>query len=537
MKKLLPPLLMLALAGACDVAGAAPARSPAVGAALKTMSGAGLLGHISALASDDFEGRAPGTKGESMTLEYLQTQFKRIGLAPGNPDGTYLQKVPLLGVRSTPTLRFSTGARSVDLDFPADYVAWSTRTEARVTVPESELVFVGYGVTAPVYRWDDYKGVDLRGKTLLMLVNDPPAFGADAMTYDGRGSKQFDMAAKLGAAGALIVHETKAGSSAYEAVRNSWSRENFSLQSEGPNPHFPALAGWLQLDRAKDAMRSVGYDFDKLKAAAQSRDFKPVALGVTSIAHIDNQWREVASHNVVAKIEGADPRLKDEYVIYSAHWDHFGIDESLPGSRTQQIYHGALDNASGVAALLELAKAYKALRVAPKRSILFVLTTGEERGLLGAQHYVRHPLYPLSKTLIDINVDAMNLWGRSKVVQLAGVGTSGADRSEFARAGVPVVYLGGARATPDPRASSGNRSSKRRGREASLAAVSAQARFDQYLAHDYHKVSDVVQPGWDMRGALEDLTLLFHAGYDTAQGKPYSQWKPGAESKAARNAR
>ena len=529
MKKLLPPLLMLALAGASAPAAAAPARSPAVAAALKKMSGAGLLGHISALASDEFEGRAPGTKGESITVEYLQAQFKRIGLAPGNPDGTYLQTVPLLGVRSTPALSFSTGARSVALDFPADYVAWSMRTEERVALPESELVFVGYGVKAPEYRWDDYKGVDMRGKTLLMLANDPPAFGAAATRDDGRWSDKFDMAAKLGAAGALIVHESQAAPYSYETVRNNWSRENFSLQSDGGNPNLPALAGWLQLDRAKDAMRSVGYDFDKLKAAAQSRDFKPVPLGVTSIAHIDNRWREVASHNVVAKIEGSDPRLKHEYVIYSAHWDHFGIDESLPGSRTRQIYHGAQDNASGVAALLELAKAYKALRVAPKRSILFVLTTAEERGLLGAQYYVRHPLYPLSKTLLDINVDGMNLWGRSKVVQLAGFGKPGAGQFEFAKAGVPVLSVGGAREAPDPRARPNTRSNKWGGK----AAISTQARVDHYMAHDYmaheyQKVSDVVQPGWDLRGALEDLTLLFHAGYDAAQGKQYPQRKARA---------
>ncbi|MET3133363.1 Zn-dependent M28 family amino/carboxypeptidase [Oxalobacteraceae bacterium GrIS 1.11] len=556
MKNLLLPLLALALG-----ANPAEARPPANNAAAaKTISGASLLEHIATLASDRFEGRSPGSHGEDVTINYVQGEFVKLGLAPGNPDGSYLQNVPLVSVLSKPALSYSSGARSTALSFPDDYVAWSTRTEAQVALPAAELVFVGYGVNAPEYGWDDYKGVDVRGKILLMLINDPaipdpknparldPAmFGGDAMTYYGRWTYKFDIAARLGAAGALIVHETKAASYPYEVVRNTWGRENFSIKGEAGDAAMPALTGWLQLERAKDLLRSVGHDFEALKKAALSRDFKPVALGVTVSATVANRWNEVASHNVVAKIEGSDPLLKDEYVVYTAHWDHFGIDASLPGSRTQQIFHGAKDNASGVAALLEIAKAYKALPVAPKRSVLFVLTTGEERGLLGAQYYARHPLYPLAKTLIDINIDGVNLWGRTRDIEVAGFGKSTtdeivtavakrqkrvvkpdahadfgtfyrADQFEFAKVGVPVVYLrGGMDFIGKP-------------------AGYAQEKVARYVAHDYHKVSDVVQPDWDLRGAVEDSALLFGVGYEVAQGKAYPQWKAGAEFKAARDA-
>jgi Zn-dependent M28 family amino/carboxypeptidase len=547
------------LAIAAEPTAASLAYSPAVKAPLRTISGSSLLKHIKVLASDDFEGRSPGTKGEAMTVAYLQDQFIKMGLTPGNPDGSYVQKVPMIGATSTPALSYQIAGKNVALQFPEDFVAWSPRVQTEIHVDQSELVFVGYGIVAPEYGWDDYKGVDLRGKTMVMLINDPPVpdpknpdkldasmFKGEAMTYYGRWTYKYEIAAKMGAAAAIIVHETKPAAYPYEVVRNSNSRENFSLKTDGPNPNFPLVPGWIHLDKAKELFSAAGDDFDRLKKAALSKDFKPVSLGGTASIHVNNTWREVASNNVVAKIEGSDPKLKDEYVIYSAHWDHFGFDESLPGPKSQQVFHGALDNASGVATLLELAKAFKALKVPPKRSILFIATTAEERGLLGAQYYARHPLYPLKKTLADINIDGINPWGRTKDVEIVGFGHSTmddivtryslmqnrkaepesrpelggfyrADNFEFAKEGVPVVYA------------------KSRNKYLDKPENYAREKVDQYISHDYHQVSDIVHDDWDMTGAVEDARMLFMVGYDVAQGKTYPQWKTGSEFKAKRD--
>ncbi len=556
MKLQLSPALPAALA-LCLCA--LPALAQPLNTALQKIDADSVLEHITALASDEFEGRAPGTHGEALTVDYLQQQFKKLGLEPGNPDGTYVQAVPLVSVSSHPMLSYTVKGERTALKFLDDYVAWSARTEKSIQVADSELVFVGYGVQAPEFNWDDYKGMDLKGKTLLMLINDPPVpdpkhpqaldpkvFDGKAMTYYGRWTYKFEMAAKLGAAAALIVHETKPAAYPFEVVRNSWGRENFTIQTKGPNPDFPAVPGWIQLDQAREILKAGGQDFDALKKAARSRQFKPVPLGVTISIDQRNSWRNVASNNVVARIPGSDPKLKNETIIYSAHWDHFGLDETLPGPRTQQIFHGAMDNASGVAALLEVAKAYKALPAAPKRSILFVLTTAEERGLLGAQYYAKYPLYPLQKTLVDINVDGLNLWGRTRNVELSGMGKSTVDdivtavaktqgrtvrvdshaefgsffrgdQFEFAKAGVPVLYL----------RPSGDFIGKPRNY--------ARDKVQDYVAHRYHKVSDVVQPDWDLAGAVEDIGLLFQVGYQIAQGADYPQWKPGAEFKAIRD--
>ncbi|MES2743110.1 MAG: M20/M25/M40 family metallo-hydrolase [Pseudomonadota bacterium] len=540
---------------------AAPAPVSVVEAAARRIDGASLMRHIRVLASDRFEGRAPGTEGERLTLAYLQQQFIDLGLAPGNPDGSYLQKVPLARVRSTPTLRYrAEQGAAVDLRFPDDFVAWSSQEGPVLDIAAAPLVFVGYGVSAPEYGWDDYKGVDLRGKMLLMLINDPPVtlpgeparldpmmFDGNAMTYYGRWTYKYEMAAKLGAAGALIVHETTPAGYPYDVVRTTWGRENFSIQNDGTPPILPAFPGWLELGRAKQLLRSAGHDFDTLKQAALSRAFTPMPLGLTASAGADNVWQRLDSYNVVARIEGADPRLKHETVIYSAHWDHFGLDDTLPGPRSQQIFHGARDNASGVAALLEVAKAYRALPHPPKRSILFLITTAEERGLLGAQYYARHPLYPLAKTLIDINVDGLNMWGRTRDVEIAGYGKSDADdivtrqarlqgrvarphshpefgsfyRSdhfEFAKVGVPVVYLSVGRDF------------------IGQAAGFGKEKIERFTARDYHKVSDVVGPDWDSAGAVDDARLIFQIGYDVANGARYPQWKAGAEFKAVRDA-
>lgn len=517
-----------------------------------------LLSHIKILASDEFEGRAPGGKGEAASVAYITSQFSKMGLAPGNPDGTYLQRVPMMGASPTPTLSFNAGGKTIALRAPDDFVAFTALAQNQVAIDKSDLVFVGYGVTAPEYGWDDYKGMDLRGKTLVMLINDPPVpdptnpaqldpamFGGKAMTYYGRWTYKYEMAARLGAAAAIIVHETKPAAYPYEVVRNSWSRENFFIRSEGVNPAFPAVPAWITVERAQELFAASGKDFYALKAAALSKSFRPVALGSSATFRIQNKQRNIDSSNVIAKIEGSDPQLRNEYVIYSAHWDHLGIDETLPGGRTRQIYHGALDNASGVATMLEIARAYKALPVAPKRTILFIATTSEEQGLLGAQYYAQHPLYPLAKTLVDINIDGINPNGRTSDVAITGAGKSSvddivrkvallqgrtispelspeyggfyrADQFEFAKVGVPGVY-----------AKSGN---TYLGKPPAFAS----AKRDDYIAHAYHKVDDVVKADWDLSGAAEDAQMMFGVGLDIAQGQTYPEWKPTAEFKRRR---
>jgi Zn-dependent M28 family amino/carboxypeptidase len=514
-----------------------------------------LLKHIKVLASDEFEGRSPGTQGETLTVAYIKQQFTRLGLASGNPDGTYVQQVPMRGVTSTPKLAFNARGKTTPLDFPGDFVAFSPHAERDIRVDDSEMVFVGYGVVAPEFGWDDYKGADLRGKTLVMLINDPPVpdpnnsarldpamFKGEGMTYYGRWTYKYEMAAKLGAAAAIIVHETKPAAYPYEVVVNSWARENFILKTDGPNASFPAVPAWIHLDRARDLFRAAGMDFETLKKSALSREFKPVSLGVTATFRVQNTLREIASNNVVAKIEGSAPELKNECVVYSAHWDHFGVNDKLQGTRTQRIFHGALDNASGVATLLELAKAYTALAAPPKRTIVFIATTAEEQGLLGAQYYVHHPLYPLDRTLVNINIDGINTWGRTKDVEISGFGQSSmddsvkkfaaiqgrtvrpetrpelglfyrADHFEFAKAGVPVVYLRGGR--------------NYIGKPESYA----RDRIDEYIAQRYHKVTDTVRSDWNLEGAVEDTRLLFMVGYDVAQGSEIPRWKAGSEFK------
>ncbi len=554
-------LLLLLVAGCATTSlpVAAPSAQPALAAALQAIDGAQMLRQIETLASDDFEGRSAGSHGEQITVAYLIGEFKRIGLKPGNPDGSYVQRVPLTGHEAVPTAAIAVGGKRIALNFPADYVAWSYQRQAEVKLQRSPLVFVGYGVKAPEYQWDDYKNADLQGKTLVMLINDPQIpdpkkpdqldptmFKGRAMTYYGRWTYKYEAAAAVGAAGALIVHETEPAAYPYSVVVNSNSRENFDIHSVAANPHFPLVPGWLHRDRAKELFAAAGYDFDSVKQAALQRDFKPLALGASIDLSLRKRWRDLDSCNVVGRIEGSDPQLRDEVVIYSAHWDHFGWDPSLPGSKHQQIYHGAADNASGVAALLQLAQAFQALPQAPRRTLLFIATTAEERGLLGAAYYAANPLYPLHKTLADINMDGMNLWGRTRDVEVFGYGNSDlddlvveaaraqgrvvhadafaekgsfyrADHFEFAKVGVPAVYLkGGEDYIGKPPGFGKDKS-------------------EDYTAHHYHKVSDTVRTDWDLSSAVEDTQLLFQVGYAVAQGDRYPSWKPGNEFAARRD--
>lgn len=515
-----------------------------------------IMQHTKVLSSDEYEGRGPGTKGEELTVKYLTEQFQRLGLKPGNPDGTFLQKVPLAGFTAQATASFTAGGKKINLEFPKDYVAVSRRFVPESKVENSDIVFVGYGVVAPEYGWDDYKGVDVRGKTIVMLINDPavpdasdPAkldakmFKGNAMTYYGRWTYKYEIASAKGAAAAIIVHETGPAGYPYEVVSGSWSRENFDIQSPDKNMGRVAVESWITSDRAKELFTAGGRDFDALKKAAVTKDFKPVTLNAKADILVKNTLREINSNNVVAKIEGSDPALKNEYVVYTAHWDHLGRDPKLAAD---QIFNGALDNASGTGALLEIAEAFTKLAKPLKRSILFLAVTAEEKGLLGAKYYGANPLYPLSKTVANINMDGVNQWGRTKDVTMVGDDNSTlvdllkrtaaaqgrvvnpdpepekgfyyrSDHFEFAKQGVPALYIDSGQdfIGKDP-------------------AYSKQKR-DEYTNNDYHKVSDEIKPDWDLAGAVEDANLLTLIGYHIALDANIPEWKSGSEFKAKRD--
>jgi Zn-dependent M28 family amino/carboxypeptidase len=512
-----------------------------------------VLAHTKVLSSDEFEGRAPGTVGEERTVAYLVDQFTKAGLKPGNTDGTYVQKVPLVGITPTPApLVFRKGAAQQTLKWKDDVVAWTKHVADVANLDRSELVFVGHGVVAPEYNWDDYKGMDVKGKTLVMLVNDPPVpdpanpsaldaktFGGKAMTYYGRWTYKYEIGAAKGAAGVLIVHETGPAGYGFNVVQGK-TGEQFDLVTADKNMGRAAIEGWITLDSGRKLLQMAGQDFDTLKEQAATREFRPVPLGVTASMTIHNALRTIASQNVVAKLEGADAKLKDEYVVYTAHWDHFG--KSAEG-----IFHGAIDNASGTASLIEVARAFTKASTPPKRSILFVSVTAEEQGLLGSQYYSVTPIYPLAHTLAEINMDGLNVYGRTKDLTLVGYGASDLDdyardaageqgrtvhadaepekgfyyRSDhfnFAKQGVPAL-------DPDDGVD-----------YVGKPADYSQKVRDDWTANRYHTPRDVVSPEWDLRGAGEDLKVLLAVGYRVAQADKFPEWKPGNEFRATREA-
>ncbi|CAN5919252.1 M28 family metallopeptidase [soil metagenome] len=543
---------MLFGAAACQAKTDAPASTTSAEAvppeAIAAMDTGTIMQHIRVLAADSLMGRQPGTPGEDKSVAYIEGQFKAIGLKPGNTDGTYIQKVPLVGitVKGAPSMTFAKGATKKTLKWRDDYVAWTKHVQPSASLNNSELVFVGYGVEAPEFKWDDYKGVDVAGKTLVMLVNDPPLadtaqFGGKRMTYYGRWTYKYEQAMKHKTAGVLLVHQTERAGYPFAVVQGK-TAEQFDLVTPDKNMSRAAVEGWITEDQAKALFTMAGQNFDSLVASAATPAFTPVPLGVTASVKLDNTLRTIDSRNVVAKLEGSDPALKDQYVIYTAHWDHFGIGEKVNGD---SIYNGALDNASGVAGLLTLAKGFAAMKTPPKRSILFLSVTAEEQGLLGSQYYAVTPIYPLAKTLANINMDELNQWGPTSDLTVIGLGNSELDdyataaaaeqkrtlkpdaepekgfyyRSDhfnFAKVGVPAF---------DPEAGTDY---------VGKASGFGMAMRDSFTANDYHKPSDQIKAGWNMSGAVQDLDLFLTMGYRIANAARMPEWRRGNEFHAAR---
>ncbi|WP_415908569.1 M28 family peptidase [Oleiharenicola sp. Vm1] len=544
------PVLLGLLLAAASASAAEPLLHPA--------SAARILERTKVLASDEFEGRAPGTPGEDKTVAYLVGEFQKLGLSPGNPEGGFLQNAPLVGITSAPTLAFVRDGVTTPMENINDFVGVTARIAPRVEAKDSDVVFVGYGVVAPEFGWDDYKGVDVRGKTVVMLINDPPVtdpqtgeldpkvFGGKAMTYYGRWTYKYEIAAAKGAAACLIVHETGPAAYPFAVVTGSWARENFEISALDQNAGKVGMQGWLTHDAGRRLFASCGLDYEAAKQAAARRDFRPIPLGTKASFVVENRLRNVASRNVVALLPGSDPKLRDEFVIYSAHWDHLGRDPKLPGD---QIYNGAADNAAGCAVLLEIAELMAKLppEKRPKRSVLFLSVTAEEKGLLGSRYYAENPLYPLTQTLANINIDGANQFGPTSDMTTIGFGASTiddigvavakamgrtmgpeahpefgsyyrSDHFEFAKVGVPSYYPKNGRryiGQPDD---------------------FAEKQVKDYIANRYHKPSDEVQPDWTFEGAAQDTAFLVEVGLRIANGDTWPQWRAGNEFKAKRDA-
>jgi Zn-dependent M28 family amino/carboxypeptidase len=568
MKRIALISLVLVITTACSRHETTPAGQAASGnataqsdqvplSALPKIDQNAILAHIKVLSSDEFEGRAPGTKGEDRSVSYIEDQFKKLNLKPGNPDGTYTQKVPLVGILGAELkpLTFTKGSQKQTLKWSDEVVAWTKHVADGASINKSDVVFAGYGVEAPEYNWNDFKDVDVKGKTIIVLVNDPavpdpnnPArldpntFNGDAMTYYGRWTYKFEEGARKGAAAILVVHETGPAGYPFKVVQGNLN-EKFDLVTPDKNMSRANIEGWITSDAARKILAMGGQDYDALKKQARTREFRPVPLGLTASMAIKNTLRTIESQNVIAKLEGSDPRLKDEYVTYSAHWDHLGIGAPVNGDR---IYNGALDNASGVATVLEIARAFTQVQPQPKRSILFLMVTAEEQGLLGSEYYSISPLYPLNKTLANINLDGINQWGRTKDITVIGMGASDLDDYLKAAANEQGRVL---RPDPEPEKGFYYRSDHFNFAKQGVPALDPDAgidfvgkspdwgrkKRDEYTEKDYHAPSDEIKPDWDLAGAVDDAQLFFAVGYRVANADRYPEWKPGNEFKAKRD--
>ncbi|GMM84817.1 M28 family peptidase [Pseudoalteromonas sp. MTN2-4] len=498
-----------------------------------------LAEHIKTLASDEFEGRAPSSKGEELTLAYLTKHFKALGYEPGNGD-SFFQEVPLVSIEADSDMELVIGGKAYQ--YKKEMVMGTGRISELESINNSEMVFVGYGVNAPEYGWNDYEGLDVKGKTVVMLVNDPgfatkdpSMFTGEAMTYYGRWTYKYEEASRQGAAGAIIIHETAPASYPWSVVENSWSGEQFGFQKENKNMDRVAVEGWVTVDVAKELFEKAGLNFEDAKKKAAQGAYHVDMGDLTASVTVKSKIKTSTSYNFIATLPGS--KKPEEHIVYSAHWDHLGMDKNRKGD---QIYNGAHDNATGTGGMIEVAEAFAKLPTRPDRSITFLAVTAEEQGLLGSKFYANTPVIPAKKTVANINMDSLNLLGKVKDISVVGIGKSSLDemladaakaqgrvvsgdprpasggyyRSDhfaFANMGVPAMYAGGGTEALDE------------------ATANYRKKMSLVLRGCYHQPCDRYRDEWDLSGAVQDLQLFFQVGYDVSQQAEWPTWKAGAE--------
>lgn len=506
--------------------------------------------HVIALSADEMMGRMPFTEGETKTVQYIESEFKKLGLKPGNGD-SYFQDVPLVSIKTTPapTMSIKSQGGNYTLEGLKDYVLWTQRTDSLVAFEDAEIVFAGYGIVAPEYGWNDYENLDVKGKIVMVIVNDPgfgststDLFKGNTMTYYGRWTYKLEEAARQGALGTLIIHDTEPAGYGFNVVQNSWNGSKLYLDNRGKDIYKATFEGWVTLPTAKQIFEWAGMNGDDMLAQAKFKGFKPVSLGLKASSSMTVAASYAVSKNVIAMIEGT--KKPNEYLVYTAHWDHLGIGK--PDASGDSIYNGALDNASGIAALMALGKAFNENK--PERSVVMLAVTAEEQGLWGSAYYAQNPVFPKERTIANINIDGVNHIGKMKDVSLIGPGQSDledllddelqkrgrysapdptpsagyyyrSDHFNFAKVGVPALYFG----TGIDHAE--------KGKEFGLKAQ------QDYITNHYHKPSDGYKPGdWDLEAALEEIDLYFHVGQRLVNSEVWPQWKEGSEFKAIRDA-
>jgi Zn-dependent M28 family amino/carboxypeptidase len=541
--------LVGAAAASCSAAfAAAPVPAAVEQAGRESITRATLEAPIRFLSSDALEGRGPATRGDQLARLYLATQLEGLGFQPGGPNGQWQQPFDVVSLKTQLPKAWSFQGKNarVDLALRDDYIAVSGQQSERVSIDNAELVFVGYGIQAPEYKWDDFKGVSLKGKVLVMLNNDPDwdpqLFAGKRRLYYGRWIYKYESAARQGAAGAIIIHTNESAGYPWQVVQSSWGDEQFELPAEG-EPRIQ-LRAWATEAATRRLLQSSGYDLDKLVASARSRAFKPVPLGIHTSIAFTNKLARVQTANVAGIMRGSDPKLADQVVVFSAHHDHLGIGE--PDASGDRIYHGAVDNASGCAQVLALARAFAALAERPRRSVLMLFVAGEERGLLGSMYFALHPTIAPGKLAADINFDGGNIFGRTRDVTLVSQGKSASmdavaaavaksqgriikpdqfpdrghyyrsDQFAFAKIGVPALYFDdGTDFIGHP---------PEWGRQ----------QIEAWEAKKYHQPGDKLEDSWNFDGMVEDAQLAFDAGWIIAQDDTMPSWNPGDEFEAAR---
>ncbi len=503
--------------------------------------------HLKFLASDLLEGRAPATRGDTLAQKYIASQLQLIGLEPGGENGTYFQRFPIIGTTADPSMELvaRSGAKEEHFKFREEFIGFSSVQEENIDIANVEVVFVGYGIVAPEHKWDDYKGVDVKGKVLLMMNDDPPGndpkfFGGKARTYYGRWTYKYEIAARKGALGAIIIHTNESAGYPFQVVQTSWSGENFSLlQSKGDSMK---LSSWLSASASKRLVGMARKDLGAMMKSAQSRKFKPLPLGITVSVHIHNTSRKLTTANVGGLLRGSDPLLSKELVVFTAHFDHLGIVMPVNGD---SIDNGALDNASGVSMVLTLAEGFAHLSQRPKRSMLFLLVGGEEAGTLGSEYYAAHPTFSTGKIAADINIDGVNMFGETRDLSMIGKGRSTIDEAVNAAAKVAGLSV-----KPDQFPEQG---SFYRSDQFSFAAIGVPtAYFDtgidfvgkpagwgkqmaqEYNETNYHQPSDEIRSDWTSEGTMQQAQFYFHLAYLIAENPAMPRWTKGDEFEAAR---